>query len=218
MQRLLLQFHTPNVSRHFLASPVFAMRWFTVATLIACLSSTLFAHHPDKENYPVHPRIDLIGPLGNWLPPSYRRRYNRPSNIAGKVSYSIAPSSLEAMSWHASKHRNAYKDHKPRTVMHYFYPKPWDAIKIGPRIDTVNTTEIDNTPSALPAFQADETLQDVLQKEDDILQQLRNSPEEGASPSDQPLPPTGANSNNPVEQLIEGDKIPQPTVAPETGK
>lgn len=214
----LLQFHNLAVSRHLLASPVFVMRWFTVATLIACLSSTLFAHHPDKENYPVHPRIDLIGPLGNWLPPSYRRRYNRPSNVAGKISYYIAPSSLEAMSWHASKHRNAYKDHKPRTVMHYFYPKPWEAIKIGPRVDTVNMKEINETPSALPAFQADETLQDVIQKEDGILEKLRQTPEEGASPSDQPLRPADANSNDPVQQLIEGDKIPQPIIAPNTGK
>jgi hypothetical protein len=214
----LLQFHTPAVSRHLLASPVFVMRWFTVATLIACLSSTLFADHPDKENYPVHPRIDLIGPLGNWLPPSYRRRYNRPSNIAGKISYYIAPSSLEAMSWHASKHRNAYKDHKPRTVMHYFYPKPWDAIQIGSRVDTVNMTKIDKTPSALPAFQADETLQDVIRKEDGILEKLRQTPEEGASPSDQPLRPTDPNSNDPRQQLIEGDKIPQPIVAPNDKK
>ena len=192
------------------------MRWFTVATLIACLSSTLFAHHPDKENYPVHPRIDLIGPLGNLLPPSYRRRYNRPSNIAGKISYYIAPSSLEAMSWHASKHRNAYKDHKPRTVMHYFYPKPWEAIKIGARVDTVSMKEIDETPSALPAFQADETLQDVLQKEDGILEKLRQTPDEAASPSDQLLRPADANYTDPLPQLIEGDKIPQPIVAPKT--
>ena len=206
--RHLLQFHNPAVSRHLLASPVFVMRWFTVAALIACLSSTLFAHHPDKEHYPVRPRIDLIGPLGNLLPPSYRRRYNRPSNTAGKISYYIAPSSLEAMSWHASKHRNAYKDHKPRTVMHYFYPKPWEAIKIGPRVETVNVQATNETPSALPAFQADETLQDVIQKEDGILEKLRQTPEEGASPSDQPLRPADANSSDPVQQLIEGDKIP----------
>ncbi len=214
----LLQFHNPAVSRHLLASPVFVMRWFTVATLIACLSSTLFAHHPDKENYPVHPRIDLIGPLGNLLPPSYRRRYNRPSNIAGKISYYIAPSSLEAMSWHASKHRNAYKDHKPRTVMHYFYPKPWEAIKIGPRVDTVNMKEITEVPSAFPPFQADETVRHVIQKGDGMLEKLRQTPEEGASPSDQPLRPTDADSNDPVQQLIEGDKIPQPIIAPNTGK
>jgi hypothetical protein len=165
------------------------MRWFIAATLIACLSPTLPAHHPDKENHPVHPRIDLIGPLGDRLPPSYRRRYNRPSNIAGKISYYIAPSSLEAMSWHASKHRNAYKDHKPRTVMHYFYPKPWEVLKIGPRINTVNMADINKRPSALPEFEANETLQDVIQKEDDALQLLQTAPEEGASPSDQPLLP-----------------------------
>lgn len=211
-------FHATAVSRHPLAPPVVVMRWFTVVALIGCLSTTLFADHPDKKNYPVHPRIDLIGPLGNWLPPSYRRRYNRPSNVAGKIAYYIAPSSLEAMSWHASKHRNAYKDHKPRTVMHYFYPKPWDAIRIGARIDTVNVSENDQAPSALPAFQAGETLQDVLQKEDKILNELQKPSEETASPSDQPLPPADAKSSGPLEQLIEGDQIPQPIIAPEAGK
>ncbi len=102
--------------------------------------------------------------------------------------------------------------------MHYFYPKPWEAIKIGPRVDTVNMKEINEVPSALPAFQADETLQDVIQKEDGILEKLRQTPEEGASPSDQPLRPADANSNDPVQQLIEGDKIPQPIIAPNTGK
>ena len=194
------------------------MRWFTIASLIACFSSMLLADHPDKENHPVHPRIDLIGPLGNWLPPSYRRRYNRPSNTAGKISYYIAPSSLEAMSWHASKHRNAYKDHKPRTVMHYFYPKPWEALKIGPRVDTVKMREINEAAPALPTLQADETLQDVIQKEDDVLEKLRQTEDEGASPSDQPLSPAEANSNNPAQQLIEGDKIPHNIAAPKTGK
>ena len=194
------------------------MRWFTVASLIACLSTTLLADHPDKKNYPVHPRIDLIGPLGNWLPPSYRRRYNRPSNIAGKISYYIAPSSLEAMSWHASKHRNAYKDHKPRTVMHYFYPKPWDALQIGARIDTVNLGKVNNTPSALPEFQAGETLQDVLQKEESVLEKLQHVPTEGASPSDQPLLPANGNASGPVQQLIEGNKISIPNVGPNSPK
>lgn len=192
------------------------MRWFILATLIVCLSSALFADHPDKENYPVHPRIDLIGPLDNWLPPSYRRRYNRPSNFAGKIAYYMAPSSLEAMSWHASKHRNAYKDHKPRTVMHYFYPKPWDAIKVGARLNTVDMTEIDKIPSALPASQENETLQDVLQQEDGILEKLRQIPEEDASPSDKPLRPADANPDVPAKQLIDGKKIPRRIVAPDT--
>lgn len=194
------------------------MRWLIVATVIACLSSTLLADHPDKANHPVHPRIDVIGPLGNWLPPSYRRRYNRPSNFAGKISYYIAPSSLEAMSWQASKQRDAYKDHKPRTVMHYFYPKPWEALRTGPRIDTLNLGNTNTMPSALPAFQADETLQDAIQKEDELLRELEASPEEGASPSDHPPLPGIGSIKGPVQQLIEGDKIPQPIVAPESVK
>jgi len=194
------------------------MRRLIIATVIACLSSTLPADHPDKANHPVHQRIDVIGPLGNWLPPSYRRRYNRPSNFAGKVSYYIAPSSLEAMSWYASKQRNAYKDHKPRTVMHYFYPKPWEAIRMGPRVNTVNLKATDTMPSALPAFEANETLQDALQKEDELLRDLETSPQEGASPSDRPSLPRTGNSTGAVQQLIEGDKVPQPTATPESAK
>jgi len=192
------------------------MRWLIIATVLTCLSSTLPADHPNKANHPVHPRIDVIGPLGNWLPPSYRRRYNRPSNFAGKISNYIAPSSLEAMSWYASKQRNAYKDHKPRTVMHYFYPKPWEALRTGPRVDTVKMGDTSTMPSALPASQADETLQDALQKADELFRELETSPEEGGSPSDQPSLPGIGNREGPIQQLIEGNKIPQPTVAPES--
>ncbi len=181
------------------------MRWFIVAALISCLSSTLFAHHPDKQNYRVHPRIDLIGPLGSWLPPSYRLRYNRPSNVAGKISYYIAPSSLEAMSWHAAKHRNAYKDHKPRTVMHYFYPKPWQALQIGPR-DSLSISDVNQGPSALPASQAGETLQDVLQKEDDTLERLQNREDDGSSPSDERLLPPVTGDPSLGSPLIESDQ------------
>ncbi len=192
------------------------MRWLIVATVIACLSSNTYAHHPDKENYPVHPRIDVIGPLGNNLPPDYRRRYNRPSNWAGKISYYIAPSSLEAMSWHASQHRNAYKEHKPRTVMHYFFPKPWEALRTGPRFGTTNVSDVENLPSALPADQADETLQDVLQKDEDLLKQLEDPDVEGASPSDLPAIPEKVDASDQLENLIDGDNIPQPNASPKS--
>jgi len=204
MQFHAIETHCFPVSTSF---PVSAMRWFTVAALIFCLSTTLFAHHPDKENHRVHPRIDLIGPLGTWLPPSYRRRYNRPSNVAGKISYYIAPSSLEAMSWHAATHRNAYKDHKPRTVMHYFYPKPWQALQIGPRPNSLHISDVNQVPSVLPASQSGETLQDVLQKDDNTLDQLQNLQDDGSSPSDEQLLPPVTGDPNLGSQLIESDQI-----------
>ena len=198
-----MQFHTSETH----CFPVSAMRWFTIATLISCLSTTLFAHHPDKENYRVHPRYDLIGPLGTWLPPSYRRQFNRPRNVSGKISYYIAPSSLEAMSWHAATHRNAYKDHKPRTVMHYFYPKPWQAMQTGPRPNILGMSDVDQVPSALPASQVGETIQDVLQKDENTLEQLQNRQDQGSSPSDEQLLPPITGDPNVGSGLIESDQI-----------
>jgi hypothetical protein len=110
-----------------------AMRtWIACLLAVACFSS-LHAHHPDRESKPVHRRIDLIGPIGNRLPMSYRRRYNRPTNWGGKIAYYIAPTSQEAMRWHKATHQGQYKRHAPRMMANYFYPKPWEAIRIGAR-------------------------------------------------------------------------------------
>lgn len=68
---------------------------------------------------------------------SHRRRYNRPTNWGGKIAYSIAPSSQEAMRWHRATHQGQYKYDAPRMVAHYFYPKPWEAIRIGARPNRV---------------------------------------------------------------------------------
>ena len=112
------------------------MRWLLLPLLTVFLTTVLCAHHPDRESHRVHPYYDLIGPLGSHLPPSHRRKYNRPSNIGGKIAYYIAPSSQEAMAWHKAQHRGYYKNHRPRMVTHFFYPKPWEAMKVGPRIPT----------------------------------------------------------------------------------
>ncbi|MDG2222974.1 MAG: hypothetical protein P8L85_16460 [Rubripirellula sp.] len=109
------------------------MRLFISTALVVCVSSITLAHHPDKENQKVHPRIEVIPPLGNALPMSHRRKYNRPSNWMGKIAYHIAPSSQEAMAWHNATHRGYYENKSPRMVTHYFYPKPWEGLRIGPR-------------------------------------------------------------------------------------
>ncbi len=106
-----------------------ALAMFTTA-----LAPTIsFAHHPERETQPVHPRIDVIGPLGNRLPPSYRRMFNRPTYLGGKIAYHIAPSSQEAMAWHRAEHRGLYDGNCPRVVDLYFYPKPWEAMRTGQR-------------------------------------------------------------------------------------
>ncbi|MGB7345333.1 MAG: hypothetical protein WBD20_14050, partial [Pirellulaceae bacterium] len=68
-------------------------------TLIG-LSGTAAAHHPDRECQEVRPRVDVIGPIGNRLRPSYRRELNRPRYLGGKLAYAIAPTSQEAIVWH----------------------------------------------------------------------------------------------------------------------
>jgi hypothetical protein len=117
------------------------MRYLIVSILAVCATVTIQAHFPDRENKPVHRRIDVIGPLGNHLPMSYRRRYNRPTYLGGKIAYHIAPSSQEAMAWHDAAHRHYYKDHRPRIVKHFFYPKPWEGLRIGPRRSTAPDDE-----------------------------------------------------------------------------
>lgn len=104
----------------------------SLATL-GLLAATASAHHPDPPRYPSGYRFDPIPPLGNRLPPSYRRVYNRPTYIGGKIAYIIAPSSQEAMSWHENAHRGAYRNHAGRIEPMYLYPKPWEVIRMGPR-------------------------------------------------------------------------------------
>ena len=112
------------------------MRLLAIAVLVVCCSASTWAHHPDRRRHPVYPYFDLIGPVGNHLPMSYRRRYNRPRYLGGKIAYYIAPSSQEAMAWHDAAHRHYYRDHRPRIEKHFFYPKPWEGLRIGPRPST----------------------------------------------------------------------------------
>ncbi|WP_442507396.1 hypothetical protein SH528x_006314 [Novipirellula sp. SH528] len=133
------------------------MSRFFLACTIACFAVSANAHHPDRENQPVHQRIDVIGPLGNRLPESYRRKYNRPTYVGGKIAYCIAPSSREAMSWHKAEHRGDYEQKGCRTSTTYFFPKPWEALRIGPRPSAasqddglVQAVEDTADPSVLP--------------------------------------------------------------------
>jgi len=112
----------------------------------AATPSAVPAHHPgDHGPVVVWPRVDVIGPLGNRLPPSYRRQMNRPTYLGGKMAHAIAPTSQEAMAWHQADHRGWYDDHgvkglvngkhcpPKRMTLQYFYPKPWEVLPVGPR-------------------------------------------------------------------------------------
>ncbi len=37
------------------------------------------------------------------------------------------------MAWHNAKHRGNYENKMPRTVMQYFYPKPWETLNMTPQ-------------------------------------------------------------------------------------
>ena len=111
-------------------------------TAVTC---SAWAHHPERDCQPVRPRIDVIGPIGSNLPLSYRRRFNRPTNLGGWLAYKFVPTSQEAITWHKASHRGNYKNNSPRTEMQYFYPKPWEVLKMGPRPQTVGETDTRET-------------------------------------------------------------------------
>lgn len=139
--------------------------------MLACVASTSFAHFPDRQNKRVYPYIDVIPPLGNCLPMGYRRRYNRPSHIGGYLAYVFAPSSQEAMTWHAATHRGNYKKKSPRTEMRYFYPKPWEALQVGPRVALDSEQPLNvQEPTASPyGSNLPDSVIDVLELSDEPL-------------------------------------------------
>jgi hypothetical protein len=100
--------------------------------LLAVLASdrTVSAQFPNWKAKPVRPRIDVIPPLGNHLPWSYRARMNRPSYLSGRIAYTIEPSSQEAMAWQRAWQRGHYANHAPRMETHYLYPKPWEVLGV----------------------------------------------------------------------------------------
>lgn len=130
------------MNHHFNLSLVVVALLATAAT-----SASVHAHEPDTRSLPVRQRIDLIGPIGNRLPPGHRRKYNRPNHWTGWIAYRIAPSSQEAMSWHRAQHDGAYQKPKntKRIEYHYFYPKPWEAMRIGAR------PSVNQAPESMPA-------------------------------------------------------------------
>ncbi|MEL6107135.1 MAG: hypothetical protein AAFU85_13920 [Planctomycetota bacterium] len=138
----------------------------TVAT-----SASVFAHHPDSRNLEVRQRVDLVGPIGNRLPPGHRRKYNRPNRWAGWVAYRIAPSSQEAMSWHRAKHNGAYEKPKnaKRIEYHYFYPKPWEVLRIGARSSVTQGRE--STPANTDYMPSPLTIEDET-----IIEELAPTP------------------------------------------
>lgn len=159
---------------------------------VLLMPAIAMAHHPDRMSQPVQSRGDLIGPLGNQLPPGHRRVYNRPGKWAGKIAYWIAPSSQEAMTWHRDQHAGLYPDGLcpdscPRTVQQFFYPKPWESLRIGAR--PKNPADIKRSSSYLSEDEnvaendtelVDESIED-LEPKLEMPQALRIGEDAGAS-------------------------------------
>ena len=80
-------------------------------------------------------------------------------------------------------------------------------MQTGPRPNILGMSDVDQVPSALPASQVGETIQDVLQKDDNTLEQLQNRQDQGSSPSDEQLLPPITGDPNVGSGLIESDRI-----------
>ncbi len=67
------------------------------------------------------------------------------------------------MAWHRAEHRGYYDCDYPRVETHYFYPKPWEAMRIGPRASrTIAPQEPHQQRTEEPDDSAAETLADPL--------------------------------------------------------
>lgn len=117
------------------------MRLFLFACLLALFSADLTASQPSQQGQRIWPRIDLIPPLGVKLSPSYARLHNRPSRRVGGWADHLAPTSREAIAWNEAKSQQAYKQKRGRLEKHYFYPKPWEGLLLGPRPHTVQADD-----------------------------------------------------------------------------
>lgn len=87
-------------------------------------------------NHTADPRPNILpnGLYNFWTP--YRLQKNRPTNVIGHAAYYFAPQSQEAMVWaenHAQGHYHPH--HQPAYFKQYYYPKPWEALTVGPRPD-----------------------------------------------------------------------------------
>ncbi|HBJ38966.1 MAG TPA: hypothetical protein DDZ51_30310 [Planctomycetaceae bacterium] len=128
---------------------------------------TALAQFPNWKAQPVRPRIDVIPPLGNHLPLSYRARLNRPSYLGGRIAYTIEPTSQEAMAWQKAQERGYYANHAPRMETHYLYPKPWEVLGIAPRPKREDDSKTGfSPPERLPLMPLDNETNPAIERLD----------------------------------------------------
>ena len=204
-----------------MARRTFALLTFALLTI--SLSVSAFAHEPHSQCKPITQPIDLIGPIGNDCRESYRRTCNRPRYLPGKIAYLIAPSSQEAMTWHRAEHLGAYEKDLGRIERHYFYPKPWEALRIGPRVslaskkiptpeplETAKPTELPLTPyqepsDAIDAMEFDDDDPEVTRPD---LVPSKESMESEAMESILEVPVLPETNRAEIEAAIEPETLP----------
>lgn len=153
--------------RHLQRKRTTVFTMFLMGAGLATWCNSVSGHPPENARTRVRQRVDVIGPIGTDCPPDYRRVYNRPRYWYGKMAYLIAPSSQEAIAWHRADHTGAYEGIKKhqRLEQHYWYPKPWQALKIGARRPLNPKQEIEptNVQDLVDEFQTEQPGSDELE-------------------------------------------------------
>ncbi len=114
--------------------------WSSLACLIllsAMLAPNLLAgERPTFNKDTCDPRPDI---LPYWLTSwhtEYRREYNRPRYLSGKIAHAVEPTCQEAMVWCEANQMGLYDTCKhPPVYKSYNTPKPWEILATGPRPD-----------------------------------------------------------------------------------
>lgn len=109
-------------------------RYLLLAVLV--LAGWMKPVHAGHPYDPADPRPDFLPHTLYYAHDSYRKTYNRPRFIPGYLGSKFEPSSQEAMSWKDSYCGGWYGTHCKTPVPHYYYPKPWEALNVGPRRDS----------------------------------------------------------------------------------
>jgi hypothetical protein len=118
------------------------LRTSLVVTVCIAVCSTVFAGDHEAHFNPAEPRPDFSSHrvYNAWVP--YRKVYNRPTYIGGRIAAVIEPTSQEAMSWRIHNANGDYECGRPGCIPMYNYPKPWEVMAIHPRPNTpLATTE-----------------------------------------------------------------------------
>ncbi len=117
-----------------------------LAAICCSLPLTIVWSAPPERptlNHTADPRPNI---LPDWIynhHVSYRAIYNRPTYYGGKIATMISPTSQEALAWQENVARGYYDGHHcPPTVKRFMYPKPWEALNTGPRVDTTKQSVI----------------------------------------------------------------------------